>query len=93
MTHHAKDNPEDFKIVKYQYGNTRTTVEYRGDGKWAVNDCGFVLSRTGEWEYEPLPSSRTDDFIARCRFDNLEEAFEACRVAAKKWYFPEELPE
>ena len=77
--------PIDFTVVTYQYKGTRTTVEYRGDNKWAVVDCGFVLNKAGEWVFEPLPSSRTNAFIAHTRFDSLEEAFEACRKAAKHW--------
>jgi hypothetical protein len=30
-----------------------------------------------EWDYEPLPSSRDDDFFRRCRFYSIEEALEA----------------
>lgn len=52
------------------------SIESRGHGKWAVVDGPFVLNRDGEWEHEPLPSSRTEEFLARARFD-LEEAFEA----------------
>jgi hypothetical protein len=65
------------------------TVERR-DGmqgtKWAVCDHGLVLNQSGEWEYEPIPSSRGDDFLARCRFDSYHKAF----VAAKncKLYEP-----
>lgn len=42
--------------------------------KYAVRDGSMVLSKSGEWEYEPMPSSRDDDFYARCRFDTLAEA-------------------
>lgn len=48
-----------------------------GPDKWAINDGGSCLSREGEWEWEPLPSSRDDDFISRCRFDTPEEALGA----------------
>jgi hypothetical protein len=27
-----------------------------------------VLNKLGEWEFEPLPSSRDDDFLSRCRY-------------------------
>lgn len=43
------------------------TVESRGLQQWAVVRHRFVLATDGEWEYEPLPSSRSDDFIARTR--------------------------
>ena len=45
--------------------------------KWAVVDHGLVLNKSGEWEYEPIPSSRDDEFLARCRFDSFDEAWKA----------------
>ena len=57
-------------------------VQQAGGGvKWAARRMGQCLSRDGEWEYEPLPSSRDDAFLARCRFDSPEEAAAACGVA------------
>lgn len=44
---------------------------------WAVRSTFGVLSREGEFEYEPLPSSRSEDFLQRCRFDSAQEAFDA----------------
>lgn len=35
---------------------------------YAVCILGGVVNRDGDLEYEPLPSSRDDAFIARCRF-------------------------
>jgi hypothetical protein len=53
-----------------------------GSTKWAVRWQGRCLSRRGEWEYEPIPSSRSDGWLARHRFDHLESALRAARVAA-----------
>ena len=41
---------------------------------YAVTRLGSVLNTDGEWEYEPLPSSRDDDFLARTRFASLTDA-------------------
>ena len=50
------------------------TVEARGDDRWAVKRDGCeCLSVSGKWDYEPLPSSRTDEWMAAHRFD-YEEA-------------------
>jgi hypothetical protein len=50
-------------------------IASRGHGKWAVTDrFQNVLNRDQEWEHEPMPSNRTDEFIARTRF-SLDEAF------------------
>ena len=42
--------------------------------KYAVRQHGRCLNKSGEWEYEPMPSSRDDEFYARCRFDSFEDA-------------------
>lgn len=47
---------------------------FRGrEDKWAIRQNGRCLNKDGEWEYEPMPSSRDEDFFARCRF-SLDEA-------------------
>ena len=56
--------------VVYQVGKFR--VEDRGAGAWAVVDGASCLNRDGEWEYEPLPSSRTQAFFDRCRYPKNE---------------------
>jgi hypothetical protein len=47
--------------------------------RFAVRDAPFCLTIHGEWEYEPLPSSRDDAFYARCRFATLDAAVKALR--------------
>lgn len=51
---------------------------------WKVTDGASCLNKSGEWEYEPLPSSRDDDFMARCRFATADEAIEAARKALRE---------
>ena len=48
------------------------TLQRKSPGRWSVNRFGDVLNDQGEWEYEPLPSSRDDDFKKRCRFPLAE---------------------
>jgi len=43
--------------------------------KYAVTRDSEVLAKDGAWEYEPMPSSRTDEFIERTRFNSFDEAF------------------
>jgi hypothetical protein len=57
-------------------------VEWRGQryGKgpvlWAVtNGCGDCMNKRGRWEFEPQPSSRTDAFLKRCRWESFHEAY------------------
>lgn len=43
-----------------------------GDDRWAVKGMFYVLNSDGEWEREPSPSNREEDFLARCRFTEAE---------------------
>jgi hypothetical protein len=52
--------------------------------KYAVIRDGSVLGKKGEWEYEPMPSSRTDKFIARTRYKSFDEAFNQFKKATGK---------
>jgi hypothetical protein len=58
-------------------------IDREGTRRFAVVEHGWVLSRAGEWEYEPLPSSRDGDFMARCRFDDFEDAYRTAVRAMK----------
>lgn len=46
---------------------------------WKVICRSDVLNRENEWEYEPLPSSRDAEFLARTRFATVDEAFDHAR--------------
>ncbi len=50
---------------------------------WAVERSGRCLNKSGEWEWEPMPSSRDNAFFARTRWPSAEEAIQAFREA--KW--------
>ncbi|WP_322755986.1 hypothetical protein [Frankia sp. Cas3] len=66
-------------------GGEQVTVETRGADRWAVLDGrpgqypAQVLTRTGQWEWEPAGSDRDEEFLSRARF-TFPEAFE--RAAA-----------
>jgi len=53
-----------------------------GGALWAVRFRGDVLNKNGEWEWEPMPSGRDEDFLTRARFDIAEEAIAAAIRAA-----------
>ena len=45
------------------------TVEATGNGLWAVRKRGIqCLNREDDWQYEPTPSNRDDEFLEQCRF-------------------------
>ena len=61
----------------------RVFVETRGSGAWVVSNGSAVLNSDDEWEWEPMPSGRDADFIARTRL-SLEDAFARARAALKE---------
>ncbi len=66
---------------KYTDPNAKLKIEYRGKQGEPDADVWAILDPHGncynkdekDWEYEPLPSNRTDEFLKRCRF-TLKEA-------------------
>ena len=54
------------------YIEVRDRPEGRG---YAVTCDNVVLSKDGKWEYEPMPSSRTAEFIESTRYKSFDEAF------------------
>nr|WP_221374471.1 hypothetical protein [Actinoplanes polyasparticus] len=55
------------------YQHYAITVSYRGEDRWAVCSGPFCFGTDGnggwEWDYEPSPSNRDDDWLGRNRFD------------------------
>lgn len=48
---------------------------------WAVRYEDTCLSKTGNWDVEPQPSSRTKSWLASHRFDNMKDATNAAVTA------------
>ena len=67
------------QVVKYYAGNDiyfenrDPENRYPNKGHWTITQRGLCLNREGEFEYEPMPSNRDNDFLARCRF-SFDEA-------------------
>lgn len=74
----------------------RVTIEARNQSAdarlWTVCKDGHCLNDFDEFEYEPRPSSRTDAFIERTRFDSLESAFKAFEVYQDRLAKKEKIP-
>ncbi|WP_196161780.1 hypothetical protein [Reinekea sp. G2M2-21] len=49
--------------------------------QFAVRKDGLILNKQGGWEYEPIPSERTDSFKQRCRWDDFGDAVKALESA------------
>lgn len=45
-----------------------------GSVLYAIRQSGACMNHEGDWEYEPIPSSRDDKFMVRCRFGHWSDA-------------------
>lgn len=62
-------------VSGYEVVKITRRVQQDQTTKWAVENGAQVMSRLdGTWLYEPMPSNRTDEFIALTRFNTKEEA-------------------
>jgi hypothetical protein len=52
--------------------------------RWAIKQRGYVLNKSGEWEWEPQPSSRTEEWLKTVRWNTIEEAQVAWTAAKAK---------
>ncbi len=52
----------------------RVTMRMSQDGthRWAVFNGSSCLNTLGEWEYEPMPSSREEEYLERTRYTKDE---------------------
>lgn len=57
-----------------------TGYDSEGNERWAVRNMAYCLSVAGEWELEPIPSSRTDEWLAEHRFSRHDAANLASEV-------------
>ena len=76
------------KAVRWEDGRVEAGSEFEpmfidkchqlnGKTRYAVRHRSYVLSTDGRWFVEPRPSCRSDEFIARFRFETFEQAAEA----------------
>lgn len=65
--------PVSYQVTAYPGDDLNTylfaiTVEYAGHGKWAIRRLSSCLGTDGEWDYEPSPSNRADEWLDSHRF-------------------------
>ncbi len=61
---------------------------------WAIVCQGECLNHKGQWEWESSPSSRTDEFLKRCRWKSRDEAIQFAQAHMTKYplgYKPEKV--
>jgi hypothetical protein len=73
----SPDPPQGIEPVCIDRVRNRTGVVY------AIRQSGACMDAEGNWEYEPIPSSRTDDWLDRFRFGTWEEAAKAIHKHVK----------
>ena len=76
----------ELRINEYQLqgGTARQVSDVRlerrpqinGPDLWAIVDHAACLVRDGDWVIEPMPSSRSEDYLESTRFASVEEALE-----------------
>lgn len=78
---------EGLEIAAYQLpdGSRLEQVAQR-DGRrlWAIRKGGNCLNRSGQWEWEPSPSSRDEAFFFRCRWGQVDEAHRAWEKSRRR---------
>ena len=63
--------------VKAYYITDDVSIEDRGYDRWAiVHTNGNNYNKDGTWDYEPLPSSRTDKWLEEHRWKTAQEALD-----------------
>ena len=85
----------DLRVIAYSIDEYRDVVDVRlescgqrdGSILWAIRERGACLNKRGEWEFEPMPSSRTPAFFKRCRFKSAEAALDFWRKGGHKSRF------
>jgi hypothetical protein len=67
----------EFSLGECLFHHRPVKIEARdqmnGDRKWVLKMHEWVLGKDGDFHYEPLPSSRSDEFIKNTRFDSPDE--------------------
>lgn len=71
-------------LVGHTKYNIPVTIELRNEGMWCVKGGTDVLTNKNKWVYEPLPSSRTENFIKATRFTRQEAFLRAKEVLRKE---------
>ena len=67
-----------FELGNCIFHNRPVKIEARpqldGNVLWVLKMHEWVLGKDSDWHWEPLPSSRTDEFILNTRFESPNEA-------------------
>ena len=68
------------EVQSYNLSDTVQLIRCRNRNQpdtWKIGYLHECLNHDLRWEYESMPSSRTEEYLKRCRWDSAEEAYEA----------------
>ena len=76
---------EKLKPIKYSLGldQWHVFIEFRAENSWALTCMGDCMDKNGEFNDEPSPSNRTEDFIQNHRFKTPEDAYNCFKEKSK----------
>lgn len=84
-----------FELGECPFQKRKLVIEARDQldesRKWTIKVDEWCLGKDGEWHYEWLPSSRTEEFIELTRFRSPEQAYNFYKLLVKetkKLYLP-----
>jgi hypothetical protein len=55
-------------------------LQAKGPALWAIRRGGMCLAKSGRWNWEPRPSSRTDAWLDEHRYTSVQEAVDHYRA-------------
>jgi len=79
--------PEFYPQYGRVSGGIHVVRKLRPDGAaWyaVIVRSSFALSRDGTLDYEPMPSSRTDEYLLQHRWDRWEDAVAVAEIYAEQ---------
>ena len=77
----------DLPVAAYDAGDgvqIQRAIQGDGSTRWVVRCALNCLNAIGEWEYEPMPSSRDADFLSRCRYASPHLALSSLTESRKQ---------
>ena len=78
--------PEGLEAIQYWAGDDGAVIQRtsRAPESWAIRAGSSCMSTTGEWDIEPMPSDRTDEWLANHRWPSAAAAWAALQQARRQ---------
>lgn len=78
--------PEGVEAIRYCVEEDGAVIQRtsRAPESWAIRAGSSCMSTTGEWDIEPMPSERTDEWLANHRWPSAAAAWAALQQARQQ---------